>query len=141
MNLYAESSAVLAWLIGEPAGEKSRVALEKATRVVASSLTVLECARAIARARSADRLTTTEELAALHLLDSAVAGWHVHDLSEDVLARARQRFPVEPIRSLDALHLATAAKFREALGEVTLLSLDERIRANAPGLGLKLIDQ
>ncbi len=137
MNLYAESSAVLAWLLGEPAGEKSRSALAKATRVVTSSLTVLECARAIARGRMAGRLTATEELAALHLLDSAASGWHVHDLSEAVLARARQRFPVEPIRSLDALHLATAAKFRDALGQVTLLSLDERIRANAPGLGLK----
>jgi len=139
VNLYAESSAVLAWLIGEPAGEKARLALAEALRIVTSSLTVLECARSIARARAEGRLTATEEMAALHLLDSAASGWHVHDLSEDVLARARHRFPVEPIRSLDALHLATASKFREALGQLTLLSLDERIRANAPGLGLKLM--
>ena len=63
----------------------------------------------------------------------------MHELSDPVLERAKQRFPVEPVRTLDALHLATASRFREALGRVTVLSLDERIRGNAPGLGLELL--
>ena len=139
MNVYAESSAVLAWLIGEPAGDRTRQVLGDATRIVTSSLTVLECSRSLARAADTGRLSPTEELAAIHLLETAGAGWHVHDVSDDVLERARQRFPIEPIRSLDALHLATASIFRRALGDLAVLSLDERIRANAPPLGLTLL--
>ncbi len=139
MNLYVESSAVLAWLVGEPAGESARRAMDGAERVVTSSLTALECARSLGRAHRAGRLNAAEELAALRLLDVAAAGWYVHDLSDEVVARARQRFPVEPVRTLDALHMATASLFRDALGRVTLLSLDERIRGNALGLGLELL--
>lgn len=53
-------------------------------------------------------------MAALGLLDVAARNWDVHELTERVLARARLPFPVEPIRTLDALHLATAAVFFEA---------------------------
>ena len=42
----------------------------------------------------------TQEYAALRLLDVAERTWHVHALSDDVLARARGPFPVEPVRAL-----------------------------------------
>lgn len=138
MIVYAESSAVLAWLLGEPSAAGVRRILAGAERVVASSLTGLECARGLARGRASRRLSPGDELAALRLLDIAESNWDVHDLSEQVVARARARFPSEPVRTLDALHLATAALFHEALGPVTLLSFDDRIRANASGLGLEL---
>ncbi len=139
MIVYAESSAVLAWLLGEPGAKRVRSVLSKADRVVASTLTGVECARGLARARAAGRVSARDELAALRLLDVAESSWDVHDLSERVLARARARFPVEPIRTLDALHLATAAVFQEALGRVALLTLDERIETNAAGLGLEVV--
>ncbi len=139
MIVYAESSAILAWLLGEPAGKRVRAILSKADRVVASTLTGVECARGLARARSAGRVSARDELAALRLLDVAESSWDVHDLSERVLARARARFPIEPVRTLDALHLATAAVFQEAVGRVALLTLDERIEANAAGLGLEVV--
>jgi predicted nucleic acid-binding protein len=136
--VYVESSAVLAWLLGEPAGESARNTMVKAARVVTSALTPLECARALTRARSAGRIESTGELAALRLLDVAVRNWDVYDLSEQVLLRARVRFPAEPTRTLDALHLATAGLFQAALGSITVLSHDERIRANATLLGLEV---
>lgn len=42
------------------------------------------------------------------MLERAQAHWTLFQVSEAVLARARRPFPVEPIRTLDALHLATA---------------------------------
>lgn len=139
MIVYAESSAVLAWLLGEPSAPEVRRVLAAADRVVASSLTALECARSLLRARAAGRIAAGEELAALRLLDVAESSWDVHDLSSRVVARARARFPVEPVRTLDALHLATAAIFLEGLGRLTMLSFDERIRANASGMGVELL--
>ena len=136
MNVYAESSAVLAWLLGEPIQGVVRRTLREAERVMASSLTTVECARGLARARHVRRLSATDELAALRLLDVAEANWDVHEVSPRVLARARAAFPVEPVRILDAIHLATASLFHEALGAVVVLSLDERVRTNARGSGL-----
>jgi uncharacterized protein with PIN domain len=136
--VYAESSAVLAWLLGEPDGAEVRQVLANAERVVSSTLTAVECARGLARARATRRLSARDELAALRLLDVAESAWDVHDLSDRVMARARSRFPVEPVRTLDALHLATAAIFQEALSRVTILSLNERIWENAVGMGLEV---
>lgn len=73
-NLYAESSAVLAWLLGEP---------------------------------------------------------REHD--------ARQPFPREPIRALDAIHLASTLTARSAVRHMVLLSLDDRIRAAARIMGLDVV--
>ncbi len=113
--------------------------LENAEQVVTSSLTPVECSRGIARARSLGRLTAAEELAALRLLDVAEQSWHVHDLTEAIMTRARAPFPVEPLRTLDALHVATAQVFHEALGDVTMLSFDDRVRENARALGLTVV--
>jgi len=56
-------------------------------------------------------------------------------VTEAVLARAGRPFPIEPIRTLDAVHLATA----EALGEppqlVSVVTRDVRVSENARALG------
>ena len=138
MIIYAESSAVLAWILGEPAAGSVRTALVRAERVVTSALTAPECGRAIARGRREGRWSGAEHLAALRLLDVAERNWDVHALSDRVLARARGEFPVESVRTLDGLHLATAVLLQEGLGRLTMLSFDERIRANAERLGFDL---
>lgn len=138
MIVYAESSAVLAWLLGEPSQSVVLEQLRGATRVVSSSLTAVECARGLARASAAGRLSRVDELAALRLLDRAESSWDVHALSGPVLARARGTFPIELVRTLDALHLATALRFQEVLGAIVVLSFDERIRRNAEAMGLRV---
>jgi hypothetical protein len=45
---------------------------------------------------------------------------------------------VEPVRTLDAIHLATAAAFRAELDAVVVCSLDQRVRLNARALGLEV---
>jgi predicted nucleic acid-binding protein len=139
MILYAESSAVLSWLLGEPAQRGVIAELEGAEQVVTSALTGVECARALARARVGQRIRAVEERAALHMLDEAMVSWHVLDVSEDVVARARGEFPREPVRSLDALHLASASLLFDAAGTLVLLSLDERVRANGRALGMQVM--
>ena len=72
------------------------------------------------------------------MLDVAQSSWDVHDLSEHIMKGARANFPVEPVRTLDALHLSTALVFYETFGELTMLSFDDRVRANAAALGMLL---
>lgn len=106
--------------------------------MVTSALTATECGRAIVRAGREGRLSEAEELAALRLLDVAERNWDVHAITDRVLARARAAFPVEPVRTLDGLHLATALVLQDGLGRLTMVSFDDRIRANAERLGLEL---
>jgi predicted nucleic acid-binding protein len=136
--LYAESSAVLAWLLNEPEGEPVRLTLAGATRIVASRLTLVECSRALNRARMRGRLDEAGALAASRLLDEAVSGWVVMDLVGEVMTRAARPLPLEPARTLDALHLASAFVYHHWLGAVAMLSLDQRIRGNASALGLAI---
>ena len=56
-------------------------------------------------------------------------------LSSPVLARALEPFP-EPVRTLDALHLASAAYLAEQGHEIRLATYDDRLGRVARGLGL-----
>jgi predicted nucleic acid-binding protein len=49
--------------------------------------------------------------------------------------RVRRPFPLEPIRTLDAVHLATAELLGEAPALVTIVTRDDRVRKNAEALG------
>jgi predicted nucleic acid-binding protein len=52
-----------------------------------------------------------------------------------VLARVGRPFPVEPIHTLDAVHLATAEQLGEPPALVTVVTRDKRVRENALALG------
>jgi predicted nucleic acid-binding protein len=56
-------------------------------------------------------------------------------LERDGAARAGRPFPVEPIRTLDAVHLATAEQLGEPPALVTIVTRDERVKDNAVALG------
>jgi hypothetical protein len=58
-------------------------------------------------------------------------------MSEAALARALELFPV-PVRTLDALHLATMDFIRESSEPVQLASYDNRLIAAAEALGITL---
>jgi hypothetical protein len=62
-------------------------------------------------------------------------------LDASVLSRARQSFPVGPVRTLDALHLASALAWDQAIGRLTVVSCDDRVRANALALGFDVVPE
>lgn len=137
--VYVESSAVLAWLLGEQSEHRVRVVLDSADHVFTSALTAVECSRALTRARLMSRITATEELAALQVLQQAEQTWNVHQLTDSVLLRACAPMPADPVRTLDALHVATMLVLRESIGPVSVLSLDERVRACATASGFDVL--
>lgn len=135
MKLYAESSAILAWLLGEPGSGAVREILADAERVIASDLTLVECDCALIRAQQTGRLTESRVGSLRAALRRAEEGWDLLRLSRRVVARAREPFSGEPLGALDALHLASLLALREFVPELVLLSLDRRIRAAGRGLG------
>jgi len=136
VTLYAESSAVLAWLLGEGAGTDVRRRLGAADAVVTSDLTLVECDRVLIRAAALGELSEADAAGRRAELASAAAHWTLLRVGPDVIDRARRRFGKEPVRTLDALHLASSLVAKAAVRDVTVLSLDETIRVNARALGL-----
>ena len=138
MHVYAESSAVLAWLLGDRGGEEVAEVLAEADGVVASDLTRIECERVLVRAWSTKLLT--EVAAADHraVLAGVVRHWVTLRIDERVRDRSLRPYPLEPVRTLDAIHLASALVAREAVPDLVVLSLDGRIRQNAERLGFEV---
>jgi predicted nucleic acid-binding protein len=138
VSLYAESSAVLAWLLDESAAPQVRKLLASADMVVASDLTIVECDRVLHRAAALGDLTEADAADRRAHLATAASHWHVLRIGPEVVERARQSFPGPPIRTLDAIHLASALVARSAIAGLELLSLDERIRRAASMLGVRV---
>lgn len=138
MILYAESSAVLAWLLGEADGETVAGLLGASEGVITSELTLVECDRVLHRAL-ATGLPEATVATTRHRLERAAARWTILTLGHDVVDRARRPFPAEPIRSLDALHLASALVARAEIPDLEILSLDGRIRASGSELGFSVL--
>ena len=139
MNLYAETSAVLSWLLGEDRGESARSQLTAATAVSTSDLTLIECDRTLRRAVATGRLTAEESSRVQAVLDTASAHWTLYGMDAEIVHRSRRAFPREPIRALDAVHLATALAVRNLFPDVHVLSFDDRIRSNAAALGFDVV--
>ncbi len=112
-------------------------ALQAPGRRVTSALTLAEAHRAVVRARMQGRLDAdlaSRAEAALRLFERRTEIVAVDDV---VLSRAGRPFPVEPIRTLDAIHLATAELLGDPPGLVTVLRRDARVRDNARALGFE----
>jgi predicted nucleic acid-binding protein len=138
LSLYAESSAVLAWLLAEPDGDPVRDGLRDAQVVIASDLTLIECERVLTRAVALGRLSEGDAAERRALLRRAAGHWIVLRLDDEVAERAGRPFPNEPIRTLDAIHLASALVGSTAVPGLRLASLDQRIRGSAQAMGLEL---
>jgi predicted nucleic acid-binding protein len=130
---YIESSALLAALLEQDVGALADLR-ELGVRVT-SALTFAETSRALIRARAAGRITPNEERQALRALRTFERRCSVVAVTSEVLNRCMRPFPVEPVRTLDAIHLATVETLGELPQLVTLVTRDERVRANGRVLG------
>ncbi len=138
MNVYAESSAVLAWLIGEESGHSVREILRRAELIMASDVTLVECDRVLIRAVTMGEIDEAAAADRRAHLNAAATHWHLWRVSPEIVERARHPFPAEPVRTLDAVHLASALTARSAVPGIELLSLDDRIRRAGKQLGFQL---
>jgi predicted nucleic acid-binding protein len=136
MDLYAESSAVLRWLLGHADAGKVQSLLAGAPAVVTSALTSVEVTRALQRLVSERLLSVADRERVARVYAAAASHWKIFGVTDEVLARASTVFQNEPVRTLDAIHLATATLFAEQVGPLDVLTTDLRIRNNAQALGL-----
>jgi hypothetical protein len=130
---YVETSALLAALLEDD--EEAAEALRSDGLRITSALTFAEAARIIVRRTATGEITADRARAATRALRTFERRCHVVGITSDVLARSRRPFPEEPIRTLDAIHLATAELLDEPPILMTIITRDRRIERNAKALG------
>jgi len=134
--VYLEPSAVVAWLFNEASAATVIRAMEEADLIVTSQLTIVEAERAIQRVVAQGIVKESRAHKLRGALEHERARWTTMELTDGVLARAGSVFPIEPVKTLDAIHLATALAFSESFPDLKVLALDRRISENATALGL-----
>ena len=107
--------------------------------VLASSLTLIECDRVLIRATAIAGLPEGVAAERRARLSQVVEHWVLFDLDAEIVERARRPFPHEPIRTLDAIHLATATLARTLVTDLAVLALDDRVRKSARLMGLRVL--
>ena len=136
--LYLETSAVArAYMEEEAATLKALEQARNGRQLYTSALTEVELRRAIIRL--GDKLSARTAAAMLRNVLQLLQHADVVPLGPAVLARAGDVFPLN-VRSLDALHLATAVLLhqRREVEEVVMFSRDNRVRDNAAALRMQL---
>ena len=139
MTLYAETSALLRWLFSEAHADSVLEHLKGSTRVVCSRLTLVELRRVVRRATAAAEIQETQGEEVLGIVARASARSTVLEITREVTDRVEAPFPREPLRTLDAIHLASALVLRQSLPDLCLLSVDDRVRENAGLLGFEVL--
>jgi predicted nucleic acid-binding protein len=126
--VYLDSSAILKLVISEPETAALIDLLERHPDRVSSALARVEVLRAMRRARG-----TAAELRRAEAVLSRIA---LLRIDEDIIATAA-RLPPYEIRSLDAIHIASALSIRDELSG--LVSYDRRLTAAAEKLRIPVL--
>jgi predicted nucleic acid-binding protein len=128
VRIYVDSSALIKRVIDEPESDALDEALERHVAaddvLVASSLAWVEVTRAI-------RATAVGAADVSDLIEAALSGLAERPIAADVVSLARRISP-ESLRSLDAIHLATAVLLDADL----IVTYDTRLDAAARYNGL-----
>jgi len=130
---YVETSALVAALLeGDASAQR---AIRGAGRLITSALTHGEAARAVQRAAASGRISPAAAYSVVGALASFARSCESVAVGDDVLARVGLPFPVEPVRTLDAIHIATVELLGAKPTLVTVVTRDARVRANSRAMG------
>lgn len=133
MRVYLDSSALVKRVLDEPESDALEVALarygEAGTILLSSTLAWVEVTRAVRL-----RLEAEPPAEVAKLVDRALAGITACPLSEQVVSVAERLGPTT-LRSLDAIHLASAALLNIDL----VCAYDQRMLTAAAELGFRTI--
>lgn len=136
MTTYLDSSVALRIVLGARGALSKWKTLE---RVVSSALIEVECLRTLDRLRLVDRIDPEQIAIRREAIYDLVSRIDLIDLTPPVLARASQPLPV-PLKTLDAIHLATAMLWREAeQDEIELATHDDGLALAARAIGFKVV--
>jgi predicted nucleic acid-binding protein len=136
---YCDTSVLLKRYIREKGSMQTRKLLRR-YRFLSSAITPVEATSALCRRRTAGDLAQRDFDAILSHIRRDRAYWELVAVSPLVLTRAEELIQTTSLRTLDALHLASALVFQATSGiRIPFLTADVRQREAASGLDLDVV--
>lgn len=129
--LYVETSAALRAVLERGLSPDVERRLAAAGTLLTSRLSLIETARSFHRLRASSRAPERNLTRAESELDELWSRCDVWEMTPEVCDLAARVAPRHPLRTLDAIHMATLLLARRRLGDVVLLTADDRLRAAA----------
>jgi predicted nucleic acid-binding protein len=129
--LYLDTSAVLRAVLEGGTTPEIEERIRSAEALITSRLSLVEAARALLRLRQDGDLAEERLADAGREIEALWARCDVWELTGSVCELAAQVAPLRPLRTLDALHLATYMLARRRIDDLSLLTADARLEAAA----------
>ena len=137
MIVYLDSSALVKRYILEQSSAEVDQLVSAAEQVGTAIISLAEVSAALSKAARLRWIEQAEALKALAVFQSQWASLFRLHIRETTVARADALAWTHHLRGYDAVHLACALLWQEAVGEaVTLATFDEPLQAAAAGAGL-----
>ena len=131
--LYLDTSAVLRAALESGTTPEVESRIRAAPALVTSRLSLVESGRALLRARGVRGVAEDRLADAEREIEGVWARCEIWELTRAVCEVARQVAPGKPVRTLDALQLATFVLARRRIAGLELLTVDVRL-AEAAGV-------
>jgi predicted nucleic acid-binding protein len=133
---YLDSSVVLRIILGAP---EPLVGWQEIEHAVSSGLLYVECQRTLERMRLAENKPAEVIAIRKKSVEALMSAVDLFDVTNGILQRAGERF-VAPLKTLDAIHLATALAFREERHEeLAFATHDKQLARAAAALGFPVL--
>jgi predicted nucleic acid-binding protein len=127
--LYLDTSVVLRAVLERGVSPDEERRIGEARILMTSRLALVEAARALLTVRQEGGLGEDMLADVAREIDSIWARCAIWELTSAVCDLAAQVAPLKPLRTLDALHLATYLLARRRLGsDVEMLTVDRRLK-------------
>ena len=137
MILYLDASALVKRYVDEPDSTMVSRAITEAESTGTALISRAEVAAALAKAVRVKALTAEEAVAGIHVFRSEWPALVRIQITEIVVGRADSLAWDHGLRGYDAVHLAAACVWQDALGErVTLATFDRHLWTAAETVGL-----
>ena len=134
MNVFLDSSALAKRYIKEPGSDRVDAILSSASSLGVSVICLTEIVSALSRCRRERKLTQEQYRRAKQSLFEDITDASVVNLADQVIARAIEVIERWPLRSSDALQIASAAEWSTDM----FVSSDRRQCAAARAYGLSV---
>jgi uncharacterized protein len=127
--LYLDTSAVLRAILENGTTPEIEERIAAAPALVTSRVSLVESSRALHRLRQLGQISEEKFADAQREISAVWARCELWELTPSVCERARHVASANPLRTLDALHLATFLLAREKIEGLEFVTVDERLQA------------
>jgi len=131
---YFDTSVLVKRYFLEPGSSEARK-LFRVYKPVSSQIALIESVSAVQRRRDAGHLRERDFKAILSAIRQDRKTWELIEVTAEVVAKAEELIPQIHIRTLDAIHVASAVLYQNRLGRrLPFVTGDEPQRRAAGGL-------